>query len=94
MAMDYPDAKDWRLFYAQSVSLTQFLVEQGPPERFIQFVRDTQRVGTDAALRDVYQIEGLAALQDRWLDFARKQAAVDVASTRDAAAAPGEVRRD
>ena len=60
MAMDYPDPNDWRLFYAQSVSLTQFLVEQGPPERFIQFVRDTQRMGTEAAIRDVYHIDGLS----------------------------------
>jgi hypothetical protein len=80
MAMDYPEPNDWRLFYAQSVSLTQFLVEQGPPERFIRFVRDCQRVGTETALRDVYQIEGLAALQERWLDYARKHAATDVAS--------------
>ncbi len=40
MAMDYPDAKDWSLYYAQSVSLTRFLVEQGPPEQFIQFVHE------------------------------------------------------
>jgi len=31
MKMDYPDEKDWRLFYAQSVSLTRYLVDQGPP---------------------------------------------------------------
>src|SRR5262249_18386788 len=36
IAMDYPDSKDWSLYYAQSVSLTHFLVEQGTPERFIQ----------------------------------------------------------
>jgi hypothetical protein len=94
MAMDYPDPKDWRLFYAQSVSLTQFLVDQGPPERFIRFVRDIQRIGTEAALRDTYQIEGLADLQRRWLDYARGQAAMDVASNREAAPASGDVRRD
>ena len=71
MAMDYPDQKDWRLFYAQSVSLTRFLVDQGPPERFIQFVRDSQRIGTATALRDVYQIEGLTELQDRWVTHAQ-----------------------
>src|SRR5262249_29870343 len=32
MAMDYPDSKDWSLYYAQSVSLTRFLVELGEPE--------------------------------------------------------------
>ncbi len=65
MSMDYPEPKDWRLFYAQSVSLTRYLVDQGPPERFIQFVRDSQRLGAEAALRDVYQIDSLAALQER-----------------------------
>ncbi len=70
MAMDYPDQKDWRLFYAQSVSLTRFLVDQGPPERFLQFVRDSQRIGTAAALHDVYQIDGLTELQNRWVTHA------------------------
>ena len=43
MAMDYPDAKDWSLYYAQSVSVTRFLVEQGPPEKFVKFVQNSQR---------------------------------------------------
>ncbi len=94
MTMDYPAPEDWQLFYAQSVSLTQFLVEQGPPQRFIQFVRDSQRQGAEAALRDVYQIEGLAALQERWLTYARQHVAVDVASSRDPDTAPADVRRD
>ena len=83
MAMEYPDQKDWRLFYAQSVSLTRYLVDQGPPERFIQFVRDSQRIGTAAALRDIYQIEGPSDLHNRWLAHARKQVVVDTASSRD-----------
>ncbi len=37
------NAKDWSLYYAQSVSLTRFLVEQGTPEQFVQFVRDDAR---------------------------------------------------
>jgi hypothetical protein len=92
MTMDYPAPEDWPLFYAQSVSLTRFLVEQGPPQRFIQFVRDSQRHGAEAALRDVYQIDGLATLQERWLAFAREQLSVDVASSRDAGSA--DTRRD
>jgi hypothetical protein len=83
MTMDCPNAKDWRLFYAQSVSLTLFLVEQGPPERFIQFVLDSQRMGAEAALRDVYHIDGLSVLHERWLDYARKHVTLDVATGRD-----------
>ena len=30
-----PSAEAWSLYYAQSVSLTQFLVEQGTPEQFV-----------------------------------------------------------
>jgi hypothetical protein len=75
MAMDYPVAKDWNLYYAQSVSLTRFLVEQGPPEQFVQFVRDSQRDGIDGALRSVYRIGGFPELQERWIEYARRQTA-------------------
>ena len=73
MAMDYPDAKDWSLYYAQSVSLTRFLVEQGPPEQFVQFVQTSQRDGIEGALRGVYRIGGFAELQERWTEYARQQ---------------------
>jgi hypothetical protein len=75
MSMDYPDAKDWSLYYAQSISLTRFLVEQGTPERFIQFVRDLPRTGAEAGLRERYAINGFAELHDRWRDYARHQLA-------------------
>ena len=38
MSIEAPKDKDWSLYYAQSVSLTRFLVEQGTPEKLIQFV--------------------------------------------------------
>lgn len=94
MTMDYPEPKDWKLFYAQSVSLTRFLVDQGPPKRFIQFVREAQRLGPEPALRDVYQIDGLSALQERWLAYARSQAPEDVAAGPGAEAKAGAVRRE
>jgi hypothetical protein len=73
MAMDYPDAKDWSLYYAQSVSLTRFLVEKGRPEQFIQFVKRSQREGIESALRGSYQIADLAELQSSWAEYARHQ---------------------
>lgn len=94
MTMDYPEPKDWKLFYAQSVSLTRFLVDQGPPERFIQFVRAAQRLGPEPALRDVYQIDGLSALQERWLAYARSQAPENVAIRPGAEAKADAVRRE
>jgi hypothetical protein len=83
MAIDYPDEKDWSLYYAQSVSLAHYLVAQGTPARFIQFVRDSLQSGSEAALREHYQIDGFAQLQDRWLDHARKEVATLTASSRD-----------
>ena len=54
--MDYPDGRYWGLYYAQSVSLTRFLVEQGTPAQFIQFVQGTRsrtaRGRTPAGLPD------------------------------------------
>jgi hypothetical protein len=85
MGMDYPDPKNWSLYYAQSVSLTRFLVEQGPPESFIRFVLDSHQKGTEAALQDSYQIKGFAELQERWKAYARRQVATLTASSRDAA---------
>jgi hypothetical protein len=84
MAMDYPDAKDWGIYYAQSVSLTRFLVDQGPPGSLVRFVRASQRNGAEAALREVYQINGLDNLQQRWLDYARRQLATLGTATADA----------
>jgi hypothetical protein len=73
--MEYPDAKDWSLYYAQSISLTRFLVELGTPESFVQFVRELPRTGAEAGLRERYRISGFAELHDRWREYARKQLA-------------------
>ncbi len=75
MAMDYPDGKFWSLYYAQSVSLTRFLVEQGTHAQFVQFVQGAQRNGLEGELRRVYKIEGFEDLHTRWLDYARTKSA-------------------
>jgi hypothetical protein len=75
MSIDTPDAKDWSLYYAQSVSLARFLVEQGTPQQMIQFVRESARKGIEPALRDIYGLGGFAELEDRWRAFARQQLA-------------------
>jgi hypothetical protein len=87
MSMDYPDGRYWALYYAQSVSLTRFLVEQGTPTQFIQFVQGAQRRPAAAELRRIYQIDGFADLQKRWLAYARSQASAP------ATAASGETPR-
>jgi hypothetical protein len=84
MTMDYPDGRYWGLYYAQSVSLTRFLVEQGTPAQFIQFVQGAQRRPAAAELRRVYQIEGFADLQKRWLAYARSQASPPATASSEA----------
>ncbi|CAN5916235.1 hypothetical protein BH23PLA1_BH23PLA1_16540 [soil metagenome] len=74
MTSDYPDGRYWDLFYAQSVSLTRFLVEQGDAGRFIAFLQGAQRQGFESELRRVYAIDGFEDLQTRWLAYARRQA--------------------
>ncbi|MDG3002203.1 hypothetical protein [Paludisphaera mucosa] len=75
MTIDYPESKDWNLYYAQSVSLTQFLMAQGTPAQFVAFIKETQQRGPDAALRGSYRIAGLDDLDRRWRDYARAESA-------------------
>jgi hypothetical protein len=88
VAMDYPDAKYWSLYYAQSVSLTRYLVELGTPAQFVEFIRRGQREGYPAALKAVYQLDSLDALQQNWLAYARGQ--VDATRVAGTLAAPPE----
>lgn len=43
VVMDYPAQEHWALYYAQSVSLTRYLVETGSSARFIKFVQSAQK---------------------------------------------------
>ena len=74
MSIDYPESKHWNLFYAQSVSLTQFLVGQGTPSQFVAFIKNAQRNGPETAVREVYKFDGLDDLDSRWREYARRQA--------------------
>ena len=74
MKMDYPDEQYWNLYYAQSVSLTRFLVEQGTPDQFVRFLQGAQTKGFEAELKRVYKIEGFPDLQARWVTYARSHA--------------------
>ena len=94
MAIDYPSADAWNLYYAQSVSLTSFLVELGTPEEFVRFVRNAQRKGTEVALREAYHINGFSELENRWQTFAHRQAAEIVTSSRDTSTTPNGIKRE
>lgn len=51
---DYPEPHAIGVFYAQSVSLVDFLTRQKGAERFASFVRDGERDGYAASLRKHY----------------------------------------
>lgn len=67
---DYPQARRVSAFYAQSVSLVEFLSELCGPIVFCHFVRDSQREGYEAALRKHYRIQDFNDLQERWQQHA------------------------
>jgi len=63
---DYPPARQISAFYAQSVSLVEYLSRQHGPVVFTQFVRDGLREGYETALRRHYGYRDFADLQARW----------------------------
>ncbi|MCS7047575.1 MAG: hypothetical protein NZO58_14555, partial [Gemmataceae bacterium] len=66
LALDnYPPPRRISAFYAQSVALVSFLVQQRGPTTFSSFVRDGLRIGWDAACRQHYGWD-LTQLQQRW----------------------------
>jgi hypothetical protein len=81
MTMDYPSPQDLPLYYAQSVSLTRFLVDQGTPTQFVAFVREAQRAGFEPALKSVYKLKGYDELQGRWVAYAKATPTSELAAS-------------
>jgi len=63
---EYPRADRVGAFYGQSASLTQYLVSQESPQKFVDFVERANGVGFDEALRQCYGIAGMAELDRLW----------------------------
>ena len=64
---DYPEARRIGAFYAQSISLVEFLSSQkGGHQEFIRFLRDGIENGYEAALRRHYGINDFNDLERRW----------------------------
>jgi hypothetical protein len=74
----YPDRQRAPAFYAQSLSLTQYLVNQRGPLAFSSFLNEAQRYGYDRALRNQYGCD-FPTLEQRW-----RQAAFGGAATQTA----------
>ncbi len=67
---DYPDAKRVPLFYAQSISLVEFLVKRGGPVVLTRFIRDGLEAGHEAALKKHYGYSSFAELEEEWYQHA------------------------
>jgi len=72
---DYPHPRQIGAFYAQSVSLVEYLSSLKGPQTFSQFLTDGLRGGYEPALRKYYGIQGYQDLQTRWTGYAFKESA-------------------
>ncbi|MFL5328160.1 MAG: hypothetical protein ACJ8C4_04540 [Gemmataceae bacterium] len=63
---EYPSASMVTVFYIESVSVVEFLVNMKGPAEFVKFMHDASR-GFDAALAKHYGFRSTADLEDRWL---------------------------
>lgn len=62
----YPPPSQFPAFYGGSASLTAFLARRGDSTKLLRFAELSLEHGYDQALRDVYQIQGLAELERLW----------------------------
>jgi len=69
---DYPEAARVGAFYAESVSLVEFLSSEKGPQVFTHFVRDGLRAGYDTALEKHYGYRHFNDLERAWMAFALK----------------------
>ncbi len=63
---DHPRQDRIPAFYGQSLALVQFLIERESPDKLLKFVARSHTVGHDSALREIYDIDGIAALEHLW----------------------------
>jgi hypothetical protein len=62
----YPSPARTRLFYAQSLSVAEYLVAQKSKEVFITFIRDAKKKGYDAALQQHFGFSSTDELFSYW----------------------------
>lgn len=65
----YPPKHQFAVFYGQSMSLAEFLVQRDEPARLVDFVEQAQELGHDLALQRVYGIRSVAELERRWTQY-------------------------
>src|SRR5262249_21315141 len=67
---DYPKPQYIGPFYAQSVSLVEYLSSLKGPQEFTAFLRDGLRGGYEPALKKHFGIDSYADLDRRWNAYA------------------------
>jgi hypothetical protein len=65
-SVDYPSSQQWGAFYGQSLSVVDYLVHRGTPQKFVQFLDAARAGGYDRALLDNYGIHGTQELDRLW----------------------------
>lgn len=79
---DYPDAERIGPFYAQSVSLVQFLVRRKDAATLVGFIRDGLENGYERAIKTHYGIETFAELEQEWLQHVFGESVAKAGLTR------------
>ena len=79
--MDYPDGPEWDLYYAQSVSVTRFLVESGTHAQFLEFLHESRKHGVEVELKRIYKFQHLGDMKEKWVAHAKGLDAADLAAT-------------
>ena len=66
--VEYPAATQRAAFYAQSLSLVEYLSGQASPREFLEFARLSTTHGSEHALAEVYQLDA-DQLERNWLRY-------------------------
>jgi hypothetical protein len=77
----YPAPQRVPAFYAQSASVTAFLARRAKPGQLLVFTQMALDKGYDEALREVYQLDGVTALEKAWLDDRSEDLSYSLART-------------
>jgi len=72
---DYPDPRYVGQFYAQSVSVVDFLCHEKDTQTFTHFLRDGLRYGYESALQKYYGFRDFNDVEYRWREFAFRDVA-------------------
>ncbi len=106
--VDYPQDERLGIFYGQSLSVVEFLLDRGGRQKFVEFIQRLNRSGYDSALQSTYGLPDVAHLETLWLAHARAGTAFRAAARTGAsearpddsrqisintAAAPGDTAR-